>query len=141
MSSKQTKQVLVIRRDLNMRKGKMCAQAAHASMSFLTLGGSTVYVEDDSYWAYRRTSNFSRDWNYELTHWLNNSFRKITVYVNSDEELLELYERCKDNKLVVHLITDNGATEFNGIPTRTCLAIGPHWDDRFVNLTDHLPLL
>jgi peptidyl-tRNA hydrolase len=27
-----TKQVIVIRTDLNMRKGKMCAQAAHASM-------------------------------------------------------------------------------------------------------------
>ena len=31
----QTKQVIVIRKDLNMRKGKMIAQGAHASMKVI----------------------------------------------------------------------------------------------------------
>ena len=31
----ETKQVIVIRKDLKMRKGKMCAQAAHASMKVI----------------------------------------------------------------------------------------------------------
>jgi peptidyl-tRNA hydrolase len=44
---KDTKEVIVIRKDLNMRKGKITAQASHASMAFLTQGGSVVHVEDD----------------------------------------------------------------------------------------------
>ena len=138
---KDTKQVIVIRKDLNMRKGKIAAQASHASMAFLTQGGSVVHVEDDDYYAYYRTSNFKRDWKYELAHWLNNSFRKICVYVNSEQELVDIFYHAKERRLVTHLITDNGATEFNGIPTKTCLAIGPHYDECFEGITDHLPLL
>jgi PTH2 family peptidyl-tRNA hydrolase len=135
-----TKQVIVIRKDLNMRKGKMCAQASHASMSFLTkqIQAASAYGLVNEFY---RCASLGTVHLKEIDHWLNNSFRKIVVSVNSDEELLELYEKCKDNKLMVHLITDNGATEFNGVPTRTCLAIGTHWDEKFENITSHLPLL
>lgn len=33
------KQVIIIRTDLNMRKGKMIAQGAHASVNYLPLKG------------------------------------------------------------------------------------------------------
>jgi PTH2 family peptidyl-tRNA hydrolase len=39
------------------------------------------------------------------------------------------------------MIEDNGATEFNGVKTKTCCAIGPHSDEKFEGVTDHLPLL
>jgi len=137
--NENTKQVIVIRADLNMRKGKIAAQASHASMSFLTKSGSTVF--DDHHWAYYRTSNFNKDWVYELAHWLNNSFRKICVYVNSQEELEAVHQKALDSGLISHLIIDNGATEFNGVPTMTCCAIGPAWGCKFKDITDHLPLL
>lgn len=128
-----TKQVIVIRKDLNMRKGKMCAQASHASMAFLTKNitfgeGVTLVLPDHTH----------KD---EVRHWLNNSFRKICVYVNSKEELYELYSQAVDKGLIAHLIVDNGATEFNGVLTATCVAIGPHFDEKFEGLTNHLPLL
>jgi peptidyl-tRNA hydrolase len=43
--------------------------------------------------------------------------------------------------LMSYLIEDNGATEFGGIKTATCVAIGPHYDERFEEITDNLPLL
>ena len=138
--NRDTKQVLVIRRDLNMRKGKMCAQASHASMSFLTKHGDVVPVPNSRLGSRFQTGDLL-GYEDEIEHWLNNSFRKIVVYVNSEEELDAVYQSAVDAKLNVHMITDNGATEFHGVPTKTCLAIGPHWDDRFEGITSHLPLL
>ncbi len=120
-----TKQVIVMRKDLNMRKGKMCAQAAHACMAFLTKG----YGE------------FGQRLSEEQRNWMDNSFRKICVYVNSEEELLQISTRASLKNLTCHIVIDNGTTEFGGRHTTTCLAIGPHYDDVFVGVTDHLPLL
>jgi len=134
-----TKQVIVIRKDLNMRKGKIAAQASHASMAFLTKYGQFGYCKDNENIFY--TDNFEEDLRIEIDHWLKNSFRKICVYVNSQEELEEVHQKALDAGLISHLITDNGATEFNGVPTMTCCAIGPHWDEKFKGITNHLPLL
>jgi len=134
-----TKQVIVMRKDLNMRKGKMCAQASHACMSFLTKNGQFGYHKDNQNLFY--TDDFSVDARIQIAHWLNNSFRKIAVYVNSEEELVAIHQAALDAKLISHLITDNGATEFNGVHTMTCCAIGPHWDSKFEGITDQLPLL
>ena len=128
-----------MRKDLNMRKGKMIAQGSHASMAFLTKGMYWASVND----GFEFSTETIYDWREveEINHWLNNSFRKICVYVNSEEELRELHQKALDNGLISHMITDNGATEFNGVPTMTCCAIGPHWDSKFEGITDHLPLL
>lgn len=121
-----TKQVIVIRKDLNMRKGKMCAQAAHASMSFLTksISGDARIVLTD-----------------EQLEWLDSSFRKIVVSVNSEEILHAVHQCALRAGLVSHYIVDNGTTEFGGVPTATCVAIGPHYDERFIGITDQFPLL
>jgi PTH2 family peptidyl-tRNA hydrolase len=39
------------------------------------------------------------------------------------------------------LITDAGATEFHGVPTHTCCAVGPAWTDEVDAITGALPLL
>lgn len=131
-----TKQVIVIRKDLNMRKGKMCAQASHATMSFLTKNMKPVWTNES--FAYFRTPIIDAS---EIEHWLNSSFRKITCSVNSEEELIDIHTRALEARLISHLIEDNGATEFNGVKTKTCIAIGPHYEDKFIGITDHLPLL
>jgi PTH2 family peptidyl-tRNA hydrolase len=134
--------VIVIRKDLNMRKGKMIAQGSHASMAFLTKGGGvycnlgTGIPQVDYFMSSVEESHAD-----EINHWLRNSFRKICVYVNSEEELETVHQKALDSGLMSHMIVDNGATEFNGVKTKTCCAIGPHFCHKFEGLTDHLPLL
>jgi len=127
-----TKQVIVIRRDLRMRRGKEIAQGAHASAAWL---------------ADRVLQGFSP--NGTVDHvalsaaersWLQSSFRKVTVKVSSEEQLLAVYQKALEAGLVVHLVTDRGLTEFGGVPTRTCLAVGPDYDDLVDPVTGGLEL-
>jgi PTH2 family peptidyl-tRNA hydrolase len=140
-----TKQVIVVRKDLNMRKGKMIAQGSHASMAFLTSKMMSRYDNElcsDGWYEFETVDcMFSKDEKDQIEHWLRNSFRKICVYVNSEEELLSVYNAAKEKDLLAKLIEDNGATEFGGVKTLTCCAIGPHWDNLFEGITNHLPLL
>ena len=127
-----TKQVIVIRRDLKMRRGKEIAQGAHASMAWLrqrvmphlTSAGRADQVQ---FSAAERS-------------WLELSMRKVTVKVGSEQELLGVYDKALAAGLVVHMITDRGLTEFGGIPTRTCLAVGPDYDDLIDPVTGDLEL-
>jgi PTH2 family peptidyl-tRNA hydrolase len=128
-TTQNTKQVIVMRKDLNMRKGKIAAQAGHACMAFIT--------KNIISWLVR----FLLGREQESAHWLQHSFRKICVSVDSEEELEAIHQKALDKGLISHMITDNGTTEFNGVPTKTCLAIGPHWDEKFDGVTDKLPLL
>lgn len=113
------KQIIVMRTDLNMRKGKMIAQGAHASLA-ATIGNiEHKYVKE----------------------WLNSSFTKIAVGIGSEQELLALWQKAADKSMITARITDNGKTEFNGVKTLTCMAIGPAPDEMFLGLTDHLKLL
>jgi peptidyl-tRNA hydrolase, PTH2 family len=127
-----TKQVIVIRRDLRMRRGKEIAQGAHAATAWLAelvIQQLTPDVAMDRV----PLSDAERTW-------LQTSFRKVTVKVGSEEELLAVYDQARAAGLVVHLITDRGLTEFGGVPTRTCLAIGPDYDDLIDPVTGDLEL-
>jgi len=72
--------------------------------------------------------------------WLEGSLRKVTVKVGSEQELLAVYDKALAAGLVVHMITDRGLTEFGGVPTRTCLAVGPDYDDLIDPVTGDLEL-
>jgi PTH2 family peptidyl-tRNA hydrolase len=61
--------------------------------------------------------------------------------VDSEQELMDIYDRAVRAGLEVHLITDSGRTEFHGEPTRTCLAIGPAVAEAVDVITGHLQLL
>jgi PTH2 family peptidyl-tRNA hydrolase len=126
-----TKQVIVIRRDLRMRRGKEIAQGAHAATAWLAdLVLQTMRPNDVDHLALSPAEQA----------WLESSFRKVTVKVNSEEELIAVYQKALDAGLVVHLITDRGLTEFGGVPTRTCLAVGPDYDDLIDPVTGDLEL-
>jgi PTH2 family peptidyl-tRNA hydrolase len=120
------KQVIVMRNDLGMRKGKMVAQGAHASIAFLT----------------RRiqTSEILQLTPAEL-EWINGIFAKVCVKVNSEQELLDIYEQAKAAGLETHLITDRGLTEFHGQSTHTCVGIGPDFAEKIDAITGHLSLM
>lgn len=111
-----------------MRKGKVASQAAHASMAVVL-----PYLFPPSKPAKKMTQ--------PMLSWLTSGFKKVVVYVNSDDELNDLYNQAVLNKIPASLITDSGATEFRGVPTRTAVAIGPDKASTIDKLTGHLPLL
>ncbi len=128
-----TKQIIVMRKDLGMRRGKQIAQGCHASLAVFTQnmqvsGSGNLFIG---------TVAFG-----EITkQWLEDSFTKICVGCNSEEELVELYQQARAAGMPCSLITDNGVTEFNGVPTKTCIAIGPAKSEEIDKITGHLLLL
>jgi PTH2 family peptidyl-tRNA hydrolase len=126
------KQVIVMRNDLNMRKGKMVAQGSHAAMMFLV----------ESLLAAARDPAGSFHMGAGAWQWLlSGRMSKICVRVDSEAELLEVAAKAQAADLPVHVITDAGLTEFRGVPTRTCAAIGPAAASRVDHVTGHLKLL
>jgi peptidyl-tRNA hydrolase, PTH2 family len=137
------KQVIVVRKDLKMRKGKLAAQVAHASLGAILklMDKRTVHTLefDGPIPHYEYILKFDVDT--PLDKWLNGIFTKIVVYVESEEELLKLTDEVSAAKLPFCLITDAGKTEFHGQPTVTCLAIGPSFATKIDTITGKLPLM
>jgi len=123
------KQVIVIRKDLKMRRGKEIAQGCHASLGAIlgqmTREGDTMVLDLTDP---------------RLAPWITGRFKKITVTVNSEQELIELYEKAKSSNIICSLIQDAGLTEFAGVKTLTTVAIGPDRSDKIDSVTGLLPL-
>jgi PTH2 family peptidyl-tRNA hydrolase len=77
----KTKQVIVVRKDLNMRKGKLAAQVAHASMKVLL-----DCMKVDNFPVIRYTERrLMIHWDKPLEKWLSGSFTKIVVSCDSEK--------------------------------------------------------
>ena len=127
-----TKQVIVLRKDLNMRKGKMVAQGAHASMKAILDRGFKA-ADADGLFCINMTP--------EMEAWICGIFTKVCVGVSSEQELLAIYEVAKSAGLPCSLIQDAGRTEFGGVPTYTAVAVGPDEVEKVNAITGSLPLL
>jgi peptidyl-tRNA hydrolase, PTH2 family len=112
------KQILVLRTDLKMRRGKEIAQGSHASMA--------------GYLAHRR--------NPFMRMWLDGQFAKIAVGIDGEQALLDLHAAAKAVEVPATLIQDAGRTEFGGVPTYTAVSIGPGEPEKIKELTGHLKL-
>lgn len=119
----KVKQVIVIRKDLKMRRGKEIAQGSHASIAFLLDGYQTMSA--------KLLTDFSE--------WTRTGQTKICVSVNSEKELLDVFQQAKNAKLEAHIIRDAGHTEFKE-PTLTAVAIGPALSSEIDKITGDLPL-
>lgn len=98
---------------MNGNRGKMASMAGHAYLH-------SFWEGLDKGWANRYKKVCSAQ-NYK------NSPRayKITLYVETTQELIDLYDEIKDNpEFGSSLVTDAGRTVFGG-PTIVCLGIGP----------------
>ncbi len=121
------KQMIIMRKDLGMRKGKMIAQGAHASLGLIL----------DA----QRNNKITEAMGLWMDPQSGYSFKKVAVSVNSEQELLDLAHQARAKKIPCKIITDAGVTEFNGVPTITCMALGPHWSDEIDTITGSLTLL
>jgi len=112
------KQAIIIRTDLKMGKGKLAAQAAHASLG-----------------AYKKAGFFAKK------KWETSGQKKVVLKVNSEKEMKELYRKALSKKgFNPELIRDAGKTQ---IPegSMTALAFGPCEDDKIDSITSNLKLL
>lgn len=136
LEQRNVKQVIVVRKDLKMRRGKEIAQASHASMAWLTqrLNQTHIGYPGQSHSRYSVVLSEAED------AWISGAFTKVCVRVNSEEELLAVHQRATEAGLNSILITDKGLTEFNGEPTPTCVGIGPDFSDRLDPITGDLTL-
>ncbi len=107
-----------------MRRGKEIAQGCHASASVILALAKSPEGFNDS----------------RAKPWLEGRFKKVCVVVNSEQELLDVVEHAKSLGLLNSLITDAGLTEFRGVPTITCAAIGPDLEENVNFATGHLKL-
>jgi len=114
------KQVIVVRTDIKMSKGKVAAQAGHAAVS------AAEYAR----------KNRPEWW----SPWIGEGQCKIAVKVNSERELLELERKARNAGLPAALIVDRGLTELPP-ETVTCLGIGPAPSDKVDTITGKLGLL
>lgn len=122
------KQVIVLRTDLGMRKGKMAAQASHASMKvFLDRKLASPDLANPLVLAIPLTE--------EMSVWIYGTFTKIVLGVESESDLLKAYEAARAAGIPAALIQDIGATEFHGVPTYTAVAIGPDEADKIDLIT------
>ena len=120
MSEFEYKQVIVMRSDLKMGKGKIAAQAGHAAVSA----------------AEEARRHFQNWWK----TWLEEGQCKIAVRASSEKELRGLEEEAREQGLPHALISDRGLTQLEP-GTVTCLAIGPAPSRRVDEITGKLKLL
>jgi len=111
------KQVILIRHDLKLSKGKLAAQVAHAAVDCALKTPRS-----------------------KLDMWRGEGMKKIVLVVKNLEELHTFIQKANNAGLITALITDAGLTE---IPagTTTCLGIGPDEEDKIDAVTGTLKLL
>ena len=114
------KQVIAVRTDLGMSKGKTAVQVAHGAISS----------------AERARVTKQEEWR----AWMREGQKKVAVKVTSEEELLELRRQAVNHSLTFALIRDAGMTE---LPpgTITVLGIGPGKAEVVDEVTGELKLL
>jgi PTH2 family peptidyl-tRNA hydrolase len=114
------KQVIVVRRDIDMGTGKIAAQVAHAAV----MGAEKVKIS-------------RREW---FKAWFAAGQAKVVVKVKSIEELMEVRKRAEELHLPVVQVQDSGLTQ---VPsgTITCIGIGPAPSDLIDEVTFELKLL
>ena len=117
------KQTIIIRKDLNLSKGRLVTQGAHASIAFLT--------------------DLIKEYNpLQLTEvqkeWVYGTFFKVCVGVDSEKELLDIAYNAIAMGISVKYIEETGGFDK---PTLTCIAIGPDYSSVIDPVTKHLKLL
>jgi PTH2 family peptidyl-tRNA hydrolase len=111
------KQVILVRDDLKLTKGKMAAQASHASVAAVLKSH-----KDD------------------LKKWQEQGMKKVVLKVKDIQELQAYKAKAEDAGLVVSLISDAGHTHLEP-GTVTCLGIGPDKAEKIDKVTGKLSLI
>ncbi|MCQ2972488.1 MAG: aminoacyl-tRNA hydrolase [archaeon] len=111
------KQVMIVRTDLKMGKGKIAAQCCHASIG-----------------AYKKADHN------KIRKWENEAYAKVVLKIGSLEELMKLKNEAIKRGVNHYLVTDAGRTQIPS-STITVLGLGPDEDETIDEFTGDLKLL
>jgi peptidyl-tRNA hydrolase, PTH2 family len=111
------KQVILVREDLKMPKGKMAAQVAHASVEAIFQSEKKI-----------------------VSDWRSEGMKKVVLKVADLREMNRYKKLANESGVVASIIRDAGHTVFKR-PTYTCLAIGPDKEDVVDRITSDLKML
>ena len=114
------KQVIIVRKDISMGKGKLAAQVSHASLS-----------------SYQKTLKINMD---VAKAWEHEGQKKVVLKVDGLDDLLEQFELAKREGIPCELIRDAGHTQIEP-GTVTCVGIGPWEEKKLDELFGKLKLL
>jgi peptidyl-tRNA hydrolase, PTH2 family len=111
------KQVILVRADLKLPKGKLAVQVAHASVE-----------------AVQRSDKDT------IKHWRSEGMKKVVLEITNLQELYKYEREAKDLGMVTAVITDAGHTTV-APGTTTCVAIGPDSEEKIDKVTGQLKIL
>ena len=111
------KQVILVREDLNLPKGKLSAQVAHAAVDASSKSDKKI-----------------------IDSWKKDGGKKIVLKVNDEKELFKYKQMAEDIGLKTALITDAGHTVVEP-GTITCLGIGPDEENKIDSVTGKLKMM
>jgi len=111
------KQVVLVRKDLKLSKGKTSSQVSHASVE-------ATLKSDDS----------------KVRAWRSKGMKKVILKVESKAELFKYKKMADQLNLVNAVIKDAGRTDVKP-GTVTCLAIGPDLKEKIDKISKDLKML
>lgn len=130
------KQIIIVRKDLQMSVGKICSQVSHASMAFLTnairndWSKNTTYFKGNEYKTYYSVElTFDKDL---FEQWIDGEFTKCVLKAKNKSQLLKAKTLAEEMGMTENedffCIYDNCHTELtpedNG-RTLTCIGFKP----------------
>ena len=111
------KQVIIVRQDLKLPTGKCAAQCSHAAVDAVLKSDKKI-----------------------VNSWRTGGMAKIILKVKDEKELVNLFQKAKDEGLAASLITDAGKTVV-APGTKTVVGIGPDEEEKIDKITGGLSLL
>lgn len=111
------KQVIIVRRDLKLSKGKTSSQVSHASVE------ATLKSDEN-----------------KVKSWRHKGMKKVILKVESKAELFKYKKIADELNLVNAVIKDAGKTEIKP-GTVTCLAVGPDLVEKVDKVSKGLKML
>ena len=111
------KQVILVRNDLKLPKGKMSAQSAHAAVEAVLKSKKTT-----------------------VKKWRDTGSKKVVLKVADKKELFVFKRFAEEAGFITSVITDAGKTTI-APGTTTCMAIGPDDEEKIDEITAKLKLM
>lgn len=124
---KDIKQVIVVRKDLNLKKTDLATQVATASMGFLLENNES-----------ERNDEITVKLSNEEAQWLNGTFEKIIVGVDSEQDLRELMFRAELEGIGVYAVRGKTKGKHENDYVLMCAALGPDDSSVIGSVTGHL---